>query len=136
MLLVSPRNSIPAYVNLFDSTDCKVMLAAEPLLPLTSDILNARPMHLLRAPSVEELLKTKYAHYPFTKTFEAARNEPLAVLHTSGTTALPKPIVYTHEWAASYIHATHIEPPRGFQSQDREWQGNRLFVMLPPFHVS
>lgn len=93
-------------------------------------------MRVLRAPSVEELLRTKHVHYPFPKTFEAARNEALVLVHTSGTTALPKPVVYTHDWAASYIRATQIEPPCGFQSQDKEWQCNRVLIMLPAFHVS
>lgn len=34
--------------------------------------------------------------FPYEKTFEEAEWEPAAVLHTSGSTALPKPIVLTH----------------------------------------
>lgn len=82
MLLVSPGSSSPAYIKLFDSTDRKVMLAAEPFLQLTREILTTRSMGFLRAPSVEELFSAKYAHSPFTKTFEDALNEPLVLLHT------------------------------------------------------
>lgn len=82
MLLVSPGSSSPAYIKLFDSTDRKVMLAAEPFLQLTREILTTRSMGFLRAPSVEELFSAKYAHSPFTKTFQDALNEPLVLLHT------------------------------------------------------
>lgn len=35
-------------------------------------------------------------HYPFTKTFEEAKHEPFAVIHTSGSTGMPKPVIATH----------------------------------------
>lgn len=136
MLLNSPRNSIPAYTNLFKTTDCQVMFAAEPFLPVLDKILAVHTLRVIRAPSVEELLTTRYPHYAFEKTFDEAWNEPLVVLHTSGTTSLPKPIVYTHDFAASVNRITQLEPPAGFETMDKNFQGNRLFVMTPPFHVS
>lgn len=135
MLLNSPRNSIPAYTNLFKTTDCKVMFATESLQPVVDEIVAAHTLRVIRAPSVEELLTTKYPHYAFDKTFDEARDEPLVVLHTSGTTSLPKPIVYTHDFAACVNRITQLDPPAGFESLDKNFQANRQFVMLPPFHV-
>ena len=136
MLLVTARNSIPAYTNLFKITDCEVMIAAEPRLPKVDEILAVHSLRVIRAPSIEELLTTSYRPYAFAKTFDEARDEPLVVMHTSGTTALPKPIVYTHDFAASYNRITQLDPPAGFKSLDRTFQANRFFVMMPPFHVS
>lgn len=36
--------------------------------------------------------KEKVAPFPFDRTFEQAEWDPLCVLHTSGSTGLPKPI--------------------------------------------
>jgi acyl-coenzyme A synthetase/AMP-(fatty) acid ligase len=32
-------------------------------------------------------------HFPYEKTFEEAEWEPFCVLHTSGSTGLPKPVI-------------------------------------------
>ena len=48
-------------------------------------------------PELEELFsKDQVPHYPYDKSFEQAEKEPCVILHTSGTTGLPKPIVITH----------------------------------------
>lgn len=112
------------------------MLAAEPLLPVVDEILAAHTLRVIRVPSEEVLLTTNYPHYAFEKTFNEARNEPLVVLHTSGTTSLPKPIVCSHDYAASTNRINQLDPPVGFKSLDKNYQGNRLFFMLPLFHVS
>ena len=136
MLLVTPRNSISAYTNLFKITDCEVMITAEPRLSKVDEILAVHKIREIWAPSVEELLTTRYHHYPFVKTFDEARDEPLVIMHTSGTTALPKPITYTHDFAASYNRMAQLDPPAGFKSIHKTYQGNRLIAMMPPFHVS
>lgn len=73
-------------------------------------ILKARPLQVLDSPCLDQLLTTAYPHYHFRKSFAEARNEPLVVVHTSGTTAVPKPIVYSHDFAASYIQWSQLEP--------------------------
>lgn len=99
-------------------------------------ILKANPLQIFDSPSLEELLVHDYPHYPYVKTFAEARNEPLVVLHTSGTTAVPKPIVYSHDFVASYIQSGQLEPPPGFESQVSLMQSNRVFVALPFFYLS
>lgn len=37
-------------------------------------------------PSLKEMLDSKAEPYPFSKSFEEARNDPIAVLHSSGST--------------------------------------------------
>lgn len=86
-------------------------------------------------PSIEELLNSTYKHFPYDKTFESAKREPLVALHTSGTTGLPKPIIYTHDFAAAYMKAIQIEPPEGFESMERKSEGGRVFALTAPFHV-
>ena len=99
-------------------------------------ILKARSLQLLDSPSLDDLLANTYPHYPFRKSFAEARNEPLVVVHTSGTTGVPKPIVYSHDFAASFIQWGQMEPPPGFETQGSHCQSNRFFITLPFFHVS
>ncbi|KAG6362237.1 hypothetical protein INS49_010467 [Diaporthe citri] len=63
-----------------------------------SDILKDRPMDAFIVPELDNLidLEDKVPHYPYTKTFEEAAHDPYMILHTSGSTGDPKPIVYTH----------------------------------------
>lgn len=137
LLLVSPRNTISDHISLFKATDCKVLLTPRtPQSPLVTSILKVHSLPLLDSPSLHELLDNDYSHYAFPKAFAEARNEPLVVVHTSGTTAVPKAIIYTHDFAASYIQWGQLEPPSGFESQISLIQSNRLFVTLPFFHVS
>ena len=98
--------------------------------------MKSSPIQVLDSPSLDQLLADTYPHFPFEKTFLQARHEPLVVVHTSGTTAVPKPIVYTHDFAASYVQWAQLEPPPGFEMQVSLCQSNRLFVTLPFFHVS
>lgn len=137
LLLVSPRNTIQGYISLFEATKCKILLsAAGPTVPVVNAILSVHQLRVLTSPAVEELVEQIYPHYPFHKTFEKARGEPLVVVHTSGTTSLPRAIIYTHDFAASYIQMSQLEAPPGYEPQIQLIQGNRLFATLPAFHVS
>ena len=137
MLLVSPRNTISDHISLFKATDCKVLLTPPTRrATLVASLLEVYTFRIIDPPSLHELLDGKYSHYPFAKTFADARKEPLVVVHTSGTTSMPKPIVYTHDFAASYIQWSQLEAPSGFESQVASVQSNRFFVTLPFFHVS
>ena len=102
---------------------------------MLNGILEKHPIQVYASPSLEDLLAGAYPHYPFPKRFEEARHEPLMVVHTSGTTAEPKPIIYSHDYAASYVQLGQLEPPQGFEAQVSLCQSNRFFVALPFFHV-
>jgi acyl-coenzyme A synthetase/AMP-(fatty) acid ligase len=48
-------------------------------------------------PELDDLLAPEpVKSYPFNKTFEEASKYPYIILHTSGSTGLPKPVRYTH----------------------------------------
>lgn len=52
-------------------------------------ILEDREMQKLHIPSLHELLSyEKVEHYPFEKSFEEERDNPIFVLHTSGSTGM------------------------------------------------
>ncbi|KAI4287402.1 MAG: hypothetical protein L6R35_003344 [Caloplaca aegaea] len=136
MLLISPRNTVHDHIHLFEETQCRVILAPINLRsPVLQAILEVSTLPVLDSPSLEELLDNSYPPYQYLKTFVEARNEPLLVVHTSGTTGRPKPIVFTHDFAASFIQWDQLAPPPGFESQVALCQSNRFFVTLPFFHA-
>lgn len=115
---------------------CRVLLTTSPRPPAVGPVLQLHDyLQVLTTPSFEELLKTTYEHFPYNKTFQEAKGEPLVALHTSGTTGLPKPIVYTHDYAAAYVQAIQLEPPEGFESMEKKSAGGRVFSLTAPFHV-
>lgn len=136
MLFLSPRYSLLGYTNLLKSTDCKTMLAPVPQPPITASILKAHVMRVHHIPEAEELLGEIHPHFPYEKSFEQARGEPLVVLHTSGTTGLPKPVIWTHDWAASFAEQLAKEPPAGYENVHRMMLGTRCFSLMPCYHVS
>ncbi|KAF7869952.1 hypothetical protein EAF04_004736 [Stromatinia cepivora] len=135
MFFSSPRNSIPAHANLFKILDCKVLITVNPTLPMAPAIIEATGVRAIECPGVHELLDNIYPHYPFNKTFARAGGEPLVVLHTSGTTGFPKPIVWNHDWVAGWSDWLAIAPPEGYTNQTALWTSTRLLNTLPPFHA-
>ena len=76
-----------------------------------SDILAQRDMKHVIAPELSELLaETTIRHFPFTKTFPEAQHDPFLILHTSGSTGLPKPVTFTHAVVAAQDAHSAIEP--------------------------
>ena len=85
---------------------------------------------------MEYFLDVHHQHVPSTRTFEEAFSDPLFVVLTSGSTGIPKPLLYTHATAATNTKMMSLNPPLSFENQDRMYQGKRIFITFPPFHVS
>lgn len=84
----------------------------------------------------EWLAQDNVAHYPYDKTFEEAAHDPFIVIHTSGSTGLPKPITLYHGGLAS-PDAHHSMPPLDDYGPEVVTPGATcIFATLPPFHVS
>ncbi|KAJ8060459.1 hypothetical protein OCU04_010783 [Sclerotinia nivalis] len=137
ILLISPYNSNEGNISLFKALDCHILATTDPVPLGVPAILNSiSELRTITVPSVDELLDKNYEHFPFSKTFNEAKNEPLVCLHTSGTTGLPKPVIYTHDFVATYMRMVQLVPPEGFESREKEYQCTRILMNLPPFHAS
>ncbi|KAG9231151.1 hypothetical protein BJ875DRAFT_383602 [Amylocarpus encephaloides] len=136
LFLNSTKNSAASNLKLFDDLSCTVLVTTAPEPPAMSKVINKEELRILIVPSVHELLTSPVEHFPYPRTFEEAAQDPLVVLHTSGTTGPPKPIIYTHDFAAACMQMMQLEPPEGFENVSRDYQGMRSFLLLPPFHAS
>ncbi|RAQ49456.1 NRPS-like enzyme [Aspergillus flavus] len=137
MFLTSPRNSVAAHSSLFTRLECSKLVAPVPRPPPVKAILEAQPtLEILDVPSVDDLTSKDYPHFEFLKTYSEVAGETLAVIHTSGSTGIPKPIFWTHDTACKHMHMTFLDPPEGFESQDSWLFGKRIFLVPPPFHAA
>ncbi|EMR87674.1 putative ochratoxin a non-ribosomal peptide synthetase protein [Botrytis cinerea BcDW1] len=138
LFVTSPRNSPAAHCALFDHLKCQTLIISNPIPPPANVILDAvKPMSHFMVPSVKELLNQQYPHYVLSKTFEDLRQTPIVVMHTSGTTGFPKPLIWTHETCTQVLNANACEAPNEILSVQNSFiKGKRVIVTLPPFHVS
>ncbi|KAI1751133.1 hypothetical protein F4782DRAFT_205813 [Xylaria castorea] len=136
-LLVSPRNSLEGALAVVDRTECRIWAKSTDNNELVNQILDKRPMEVLQTPTLEELLDPRpVAKYPYTKTWEQASLDPLAVLHTSGSTGLPKPIVMRLGTIASGDAIREIALEEGEEITPSWSAGDLVFNPFPWFHAA
>ena len=124
-----------AHLKLLEDLQCDVMLTPADKLPLAETILSAKHMTTLDIPSLGDLLTSDAVPpYAYLKTIDQARYEPFVVLHTSGSTGLPKPVVMNH--GTMTHHDLFLEIPKlgGKEIGVTRFSGGRLFFGLPMFH--
>jgi acyl-CoA synthetase (AMP-forming)/AMP-acid ligase II len=135
MIFPSTGYSIGGLTNLLNGLECKTILLSSKQMDIVSTLSHTQ-WKFHQIPSLAELLDKEYPHFPFTKTFEEARSEPLVVIHTSGTTGAPKPVIWTHDWAAAFVQRNQARPPTGYVSVDYGYHGIECCPATPPNHVS
>lgn len=97
-------------------------------------------MKLLDIPEIDELLDAESTEsFPYNKTFDEAMQDPFCVLHSSGTTGLPKPISWSHGLIAS-MDAVRLLPPTEGDDGLAPWtslwkEGDRMYSSFPMCHV-
>ena len=97
-MFISPRNSHEGQMNLFEKTDCSVIWFDASFRNVVQPWLQQRDMRDTMVSPVEHWFpEERYPHFPYDKSFDQARWDPMVVLHTSGTTdtrgATPAPLL-------------------------------------------
>lgn len=123
---------------MIEKAGCDTALVADDAPAILSQILHARPLKQIRTPGVEYFFQDleQVEHVPFTRTWEEARNSPFCVLHTSGSTGIPKPVFVTYGTFA--CNDAHQLIPRlgGKPTLVKFLKGKRYFLALPLFHAA
>ncbi|KAF2171432.1 hypothetical protein M409DRAFT_63707 [Zasmidium cellare ATCC 36951] len=140
-LFLSPKNNVEGALAVLKTAKCDVWInpSEKALLPLIEGFLQQRPMTVLQLPSLDELLDAESTEpFHFTKTFVEAANEPFCMLHTSGTTGVPKPIRWTHALVGT-MDAVRLLPPtkgdNGLKPWTADWcKGDTLYSSFPMSH--
>lgn len=142
-LFLSPKNSIDGALNVLEKTDCNIWVQPRelPRLPQVDEFLRHRPLKILDIPETDDLLDAETTEpYPYTKTWEEAAQDPFCVLHSSGSTGLPKPIPWSHALIGT-MDAVRSLPPTEGDNGMAPWasgwnEGDRLYSSFPMSHVS
>lgn len=125
-----------AHVSLFHKLRCKRLLTSTPRPSTVTTILDAIELEAVEVPSLQELLEKDYPPFAFTKTLTECESDVFLVIHTSGSTGIPKPMLFTHKTVSTAMRQRQMIPPEGFDSLDDMIRGKRYFMTFPPFHVS
>ena len=97
-------------------------------------------MTVLELPAIDELLNiADVKPFAYNKTFDESINDPFCILHTSGTTGVPKPISWTHGLIGT-MDAVRLLPPTegdgGLMPWTDNWNdGDRIYSSFPMSHV-
>ncbi|KAL4979073.1 hypothetical protein BDW66DRAFT_117215 [Aspergillus desertorum] len=107
----STRLSDDAYQHVFNATNCHIVLFTPETQRRIMEIKAFRPDTVyLEAPITAGLLSSNPQNYPFTTPYSAMENKVAFIIHSSGTTGMPKPVPLTHGFLAAWDHAPHIIP--------------------------
>jgi acyl-CoA synthetase (AMP-forming)/AMP-acid ligase II len=89
-------------------------------------------------PELADLLDNSLVDiYPYTKTFEEACMDPCLVLHTTGSTGLPKPITWKVGILSTYEAWRTIPHVDGYVPNTEIYQqSKRAYTSMPLFHTS
>ena len=136
MLFLSPRNNLEGHLNVLQGVDCQIFLSAQDTN--VEHIVSKRAMYTGIVPQLEDLLDEYSVEvYPYAKTFEEARMDPCLVLHTTGSTGLPKPITWKVGMLSTYEAWRTIPPVDGYVPTTEIYQqAKRAYSSMPLFHTS
>ncbi|CAN8105530.1 unnamed protein product [Discula destructiva] len=138
----SPSNTVTANQLLFRDVGAKTLLYS----PESFDMLESlhaetkESIRWVETPKFDALNSREAVDvFPFTATFEQARDTPFMGLHTSGTTGHPKPIYWTH--SVLPIFATQGDRSLRAKNSPEEtlyqhiFTGKRLAMPFPFYHA-
>lgn len=133
---MSPRITSVARRRLLEGASCNVVFGAEDAI--SRSVSGSLPLEEYPIPSLEDCLKSEAVEtYPFHKQFSDLEQETAFIVHTSGSTNLPKPISITHGALAVADNFHHLPEIDGNASiSDQFPAGVRIFSAFPLFHVS
>ena len=80
MFLTSPRNSVPAHLDLFHRLKCRTLLSPVSRAAAVTAINDVEQMRILEVPEVEYFLGQSSTQYPYENEFLAAQDDPLFVV--------------------------------------------------------
>ncbi|KAI1387789.1 acetyl-CoA synthetase-like protein [Hypoxylon trugodes] len=140
ILLPSPRNPPSVNLSLMNQTESTKLLHTSEVTPIVKPLQGLQPsIHFKVIPSFDEMINSTPEHYPYRKGFDEAKNDPILVLHSSGSTGLPKPVTMTHASFATLDNETNLPDVPGRTKRDTTiWNFDgeaRVYSVFPYFHL-
>ncbi|KAI6914630.1 acetyl-CoA synthetase-like protein [Hortaea werneckii] len=103
--------------------------------PTLSKLVDEGTVQEIDIPAIETLLDPQPVQaFRYEADFRTCLHDSFIILHTSGSTGLPKPVGITHGLIAT-IDAQQLLPDvDGRYTAAREWARRSVYTALPPFH--
>ncbi|TVY21569.1 Non-canonical non-ribosomal peptide synthetase FUB8 [Lachnellula arida] len=135
ILFCSPFGTVESQHHLLSSTKASVYLHARELGPLIRSVVGENfRISTLEVPEQPKWLFGDIApYYPYIKTWEEAYADPWIIFHTSGTTGLPKPIIYTN-WMMSTFDRAELMPHDYDETMCDQFRNKRFYVSMAMLH--
>ncbi|TFK36289.1 hypothetical protein BDQ12DRAFT_634344 [Crucibulum laeve] len=129
-MLISPRNSRAAIVNLLKLTSAVGIISdhynKDEATASAAEVGSIAVIGIAPLPTPNPSAARK--PFPFKLTWEEECDKPIIILHTSGSTGLPKPVA----WSSRFVWHQGFYPPK-FVSK---YEGSTVLATLPLFHGS
>ncbi|PVH91878.1 NRPS-like enzyme [Periconia macrospinosa] len=143
VLLPSLRNSPWMNASLLEQTKCSHLLYAPEVETLVRPLIDhRRDLQLHPIQSLETLVQPNTPHYPYEKSYEEAKGDPILILHSSGSTGPPRPIYMNHATFAVGDNDRNLPTVPGRVNQNWslwEFPGKQreyFFSPFPAFHLA
>lgn len=83
--------------SLLEQTHCRQFLYTSEIEALVTPLLeHKKDLQLHKIETLQDMIKEDTQHYDYDKEYDAAKWDPILILHSSGSTGAPKPIVMNH----------------------------------------
>ncbi|RAH63793.1 acetyl-CoA synthetase-like protein [Aspergillus aculeatinus CBS 121060] len=94
VLLLSSRNTAAVHTHLLREVNSSLLVYDEPFRGIAETVQRDGHIQIRAAPSLLECLHygSIGRDYPYNGTWETAANDPFVILHTTGSTGMPKPV--------------------------------------------
>ena len=114
------------------------MVIAEGAPAVVGEILDSKRFRKWHIPNLEYFLNDNEIHVPheWNESFEDVKNRAFVILHTSGSTGIPKPVYVTYGTFAGNDSYQLIPSYGGNPTFFDHLRGKRIFVALPVFHAA
>ncbi|SMQ55260.1 unnamed protein product [Zymoseptoria tritici ST99CH_3D7] len=137
-LLPSPRNSAEGQAALFSSTGCDCLLHSEGAEPHVATIRAAVPnVRAFQIPAFDDLIQQGSLTTPYQGPYKNKESDRVMVLHTSGSSGVPKPIYHTNGSIATFIRlGADPGPEARLETTVLLFEpGELMFTFAPFFHM-
>lgn len=127
--------------SLLEQTKCSHLLYAPEVEALVRPLIDHRQdlqLHVIQP--LETLVQPDTPHYPYEKTYEEVKWDPILILHSSGSTGPPRPIYMNHATFAVGDNDRNLPTVPGRVNQNWSlWdfpQKEHFFSPFPAFHLA
>ncbi|KAJ5670286.1 acetyl-CoA synthetase-like protein [Penicillium maclennaniae] len=138
--LPSTRNSDEAQLHLLKVSECSKFFFSEERSSRVFEIQGlCSGLEIFQMPSLQKMLEdeTGLRHYPFTRSYQDAEDDVACIIHSSGTTGMPKLVPLTNGFFMTMDAMPHLQWPEGRCPSTFFYltQRDRVLATTPFFHL-